>query len=481
MTGLVDKVSVRCSAGDGGNGETAVRRMKGKPFAGASGGNGGDGGSVIIRAVLNLADLSSIKSGFLAKAHAGECGKGSMHSGTRGEDCVLNVPVGTVVTDSSTGEELADLSSPGQEVVAAKGGRGGKGNFALSSPSRRAPGFALKGTLGKERDITLELKLSASCALVGLPNAGKSSLLAALSNARPQVGEWEFTTLSPNLGAVTAGDASFTLEDVPGLIAGASCGKGLGLEFLRHIERIPALAFVIDPTREDPLRTYRSLEKELESYAGHLPEGAKPFSERPRLVVLSKDDLYGKEELAAFEAEFEGVRALGVSASTHEGVKELKFALLDMVEKARSGDTAEGKKAPTLNPLKPDRPSKDFSVMIRFDSNEGIWYEVDGEIIRIFIEQTDFANDEAVGYLSDRLAALGVEDLLVKAGIKPGDEVRLGDPSNAVAFNWNPSLTAGKKHMKAAASFARGSDERLETLSRTRRTNRQRRSEHKRG
>ncbi|MBQ5500321.1 MAG: GTPase ObgE [Aeriscardovia sp.] len=481
MTGLVDKVSVRCSAGDGGNGETAVRRMKGKPFAGASGGNGGDGGSVIIRAVPNLADLSSIKPGFWAKARSGESGKGSMHSGMKGEDCVLNVPVGTVVADSSTGEILADLSSEGQEVVAAKGGRGGKGNFALSSPSRRAPGFALKGTGGEEREVTLELKLSASCALIGLPNAGKSSLLAALSNARPQIGGWEFTTLSPNLGAVKAGDCSFTLEDVPGLIAGAASGKGLGLEFLRHIERIPALAFVIDPTREDPLSTYKALERELESYAGRLPEGAKPFLQRPRIVVLSKTDLYKPEDLAAFEREFEDVKAVGVSASTHEGIKELKFALLDLVERARREEDREEKKAPTVNPLKSGRLSKDFSVMIRFDPNDGIWYEADGDIIRIFIEQTDFSNDEAVGYLSDRLAALGVEDMLVKAGIKPGDEVRLGNPACAVAFNWNPSLTAGKKHMHAAASFARGSDDRLSTLAHTRRTNRQRRSEHKQG
>ncbi|MBO7717796.1 MAG: Obg family GTPase CgtA, partial [Aeriscardovia sp.] len=263
MTGLVDKVSLRCSAGDGGNGETAVRRMKGKPFAGASGGNGGDGGSVVIRCVENLADLSSIKPGFWAKAKAGECGKGSMHSGSDGQDFVLSVPVGTVVEDSSTGEVLADLASPGDQVVVAKGGRGGKGNFALSTPSRRAPGFALKGTKGEEKQITLELKLSASCALIGFPNAGKSSLLAALSNARPQVGDWAFTTLSPNLGAVKAGEASFTLEDVPGLIEGAASGKGLGLEFLRHIERIPVLAFVIDPTQQDPLSTYKSLVGEL--------------------------------------------------------------------------------------------------------------------------------------------------------------------------------------------------------------------------
>ena len=455
--------------------------MKGKPFAGASGGNGGDGGSVIVRAVSNLADLSSIKPGFLAKAYAGECGKGSMHSGTKGEDFVLCVPVGTVVTDSSDGEVLADLSLAGQQVVVAKGGRGGKGNFALSSSSRRAPGFALKGTLGEEKEITLELKLSASCALIGLPNAGKSSLLAALSNARPQIGEWEFTTLSPNLGAVKAGEASFTLEDVPGLISGAASGKGLGLEFLRHIERIPVLAFVIDPTREDPLSTYKSLKKELETYTGRLPEGAKPFSERPRIVVLSKADVYGKAKLESLKAEFKGVKAVGVSASTHKGVRELKFALLSLVEEARAEEPQTVGEAPTLNPLRSGKSSKDFSVMIRFDSNDGIWYEVDGEIIRIFIEQTDFANDEAVGYLSDRLAALGVEDLLVKAGIKPGNEVRLGNPDSAVVFNWDPSFTAGKRHMRATASFARGSDERLETLSHTRRTNRQRRSEHKRG
>lgn len=453
--------------------------MKGKPFAGASGGNGGDGGSVVIRCVENLADLSSIKSGFWAKAKPGECGKGSMHSGSDGQDFVLSVPVGTVVEDSSTGEVLADLASPGQQVVVAKGGRGGKGNFALSTPSRRAPGFALKGTKGEERQITLELKLSASCALIGFPNAGKSSLLAALSNARPQIGDWAFTTLSPNLGAVKAGETSFTLEDVPGLIEGAASGKGLGLEFLRHIERIPVLAFVIDPTQQDPLSTYRSLVGELESYVGRLPENAKPFSDRPRIVVLSKADLYGKEELEEFRREFEGELSIGVSASTHEGIRELKFDLLNLVEKSRKEELKTAPEAPVLNPLK-KKDSKDFSVKIECDSQGQIWYEVDGNIIRTFIEQTDFSNDEAVGYLSDRLAALGVEDLLVKAGIKPGEEVCLGKPDEAVIFNWNPSLLAGRGHMGASPSSVRGSDERLESLSRTRRTNAQRRRERKR-
>lgn len=478
MTGLVDKVSLHCSAGDGGNGEAAVRRMKGKPFAGASGGNGGDGGSVIIRCVENLADLSSIKPGSWLKAKPGECGKGSMHNGADGQDFVLSVPVGTVIEDSLTGEALWDLSSAGQEVVVAKGGRGGKGNFALSSPSRKAPGFALKGTSGEEREITLELKLSASCALIGLPNAGKSSLLAALSNAKPQVGDWAFTTLSPNLGAVKAGEASFTLEDVPGLIEGAAAGKGLGLEFLRHIERIPVLAFVIDPTYKDPLSTYEILVKELESYSGRLPETAEPFSNRPRIVILSKADLYGKEELEKFKSEFKGETAVGVSASTHEGIRELKFDLLDLVEKSRAQEQAPAE-APVLNPLKGRKDSKDFSVKIESDSHGKIWYEADGSIIRTFIEQTDFSNDEAVGYLSDRLSALGVEDLLVKAGIKPGEEVRLGNPEEAVIFNWNPSLIAGKKHMGSAPSSVRGRDERLDSLSRTRRTNSQRRRERK--
>ena len=453
--------------------------MKGKPFAGASGGNGGDGGSVVIRCVENLADLSSIKPGFWAKAKAGECGKGSMHSGSDGQDFVLSVPVGTVVEDSSTGEVLADLASPGQQVVVAKGGRGGKGNFALSTPSRRAPGFSLKGTKGEEKQITLELKLSASCALIGFPNAGKSSLLAALSNARPQVGDWAFTTLSPNLGAVKAGETSFTLEDVPGLIEGAASGKGLGLEFLRHIERIPVLAFVIDPTQQDPLSTYKSLVGELKSYAGRLPENAKPFSDRPRIIVLSKADLYGKEELERFRSEFEGELTIGVSASTHEGIKDLKFDLLNLVEKSREEEMQQSSETPVLNPLK-KKDSRDFSVKIESDSQGQIWYGVDGNIIRTFIEQTDFSNDEAVGYLSDRLAALGVEDLLVKAGIKPGEEVRLGKPDEAVIFNWNPSLLAGRGHMGASPSSARGSDERLESLSRTRRTNTQRRRDRKR-
>lgn len=478
MTGLRDKVCLHCSAGDGGNGETAVRRMKGKPFAGASGGNGGNGGSVIIRCVENLADLSSIKPGFLAKAKSGECGKGAMHRGSDGEDFILNVPVGTMVEDSLTGEVLADLSIVGQEFVAARGGKGGKGNFALSTPSRKAPGFALKGTLGEERDITLELKLSASCALIGLPNAGKSSLLAALSNARPQIGNWAFTTLSPNLGAVKTGDASFILEDVPGLIEEASLGKGLGLEFLRHIERIPVLAFVIDPTEKDPLSVYKVLEKELESYCGHLPENAKPFSERLGIVILSKADLYGKKELENFQSEFEGIRVLGVSASTHEGIKDLKFALLGLVEEAQSREAGEAQ-IPVLNPLKCKKDSKDFSIKIKSDSHVPIWFEVDGEVIRTFIEQTDFSNDEAVGYLSDRLSNLGVEDLLVKAGIKPGDEVRIGKPEEAVVFNWNPSLLAGKKHMGSCPSSVRGRDDRLESLFGTRRTCSQKRREHK--
>ncbi len=264
---FVDRVTLRVSAGNGGHGCASVRREKFKPLGGPDGGNGGDGGSVILRVDPQVTTLVEYHRQSQRKATNGQPGRGDNQNGARGDDVVLSVPPGTVVTDDDSGEVLADLTAAGAEVIVAAGGKGGLGNAALASAARKAPGFALLGEEGDERTVRLELKVVADVGLVGFPSAGKSSLIAAISRARPKIADYPFTTLVPNLGVVVAGDVTYTVADVPGLIEGASLGKGLGFDFLRHIERCQAIVHVIDcatfePGR-DPLTDLDIIEAEL--------------------------------------------------------------------------------------------------------------------------------------------------------------------------------------------------------------------------
>ncbi|MFD6175438.1 MULTISPECIES: GTPase ObgE [unclassified Isoptericola] len=466
MASFVDRVVLHAVGGDGGHGVASIRREKFKPLAGPDGGNGGDGGTVRLVVDPQTTTLLEYHHSPHRRATNGTQGMGDDRDGANGSDLVLGVPDGTVVKDRE-GNVLADLVGAGAEYVVAQGGRGGLGNRALASPKRKAPGFALLGEPGEEREVVLELKTIADVALVGYPSAGKSSLVAAISAARPKIADYPFTTLVPNLGVVQAGETRYTVADVPGLIPGASEGKGLGLEFLRHVERTAVLVHVLDcatlePGR-DPLSDLDVIEAELAAYAGDLGiEGGRvPLTERPRLVVLNKIDVPEARELAELvrpELEARGLRVFEVSTASHEGLRPLTFALGELVERARAAAPAP---EPTRVVLRPRAVDEAGFTVTRKREHEGVYYEVRGSKPERWVRQTDFNNDEAVGFLADRLAKLGVEDKLLKAGAVAGDEVRIGDPTNAVVFDWEPTLTTGPELLGA-----RGTDLRLDESAR---------------
>ena len=510
MSDFVDRVTVHVKGGDGGNGSAGIRREKYKPLAGPNGGNGGRGGSVIFVADPNANSLLDYRFMPHRSAGNGTMGLGDTKDGSQGDDLRLPVPIGTVVFTARgaegqpkrPGEVLADLRHAGDEFVAAAGGAGGLGNAALANRTRRAPGFALLGEPGEERDVILELKSIADVALVGFPSAGKSSLIAAMSAAKPKIADYPFTTLVPNLGVVQAGDMRYTIADVPGLIPGASQGKGLGLQFLRHIERTEIIAHVIDcatlePGR-DPLSDYYALEQELGEYANdlELPLGAIPIPERPRIIILNKVDMPEAKELAEFvKPEFEklDLPVYIVSTASHEGLKELNFALANLVTQMRADiaareETVEEERV-VINPL--DEPGQrrrngrnagvqEFEIEREEDRNGNYWFTVTGTKPERWIVQTNFDNDEAVGYLADRLAKLGVEDALRKNGARPGDEVRIGRGARAVAFDWDPTIAAGAENLDGTQLGSRGRDLRLEAEDSRgrRRTNTERRRQY---
>ncbi|CAM3382787.1 GTPase ObgE [Isoptericola cucumis] len=466
MASFVDRVVLHASGGDGGHGVASIRREKFKPLAGPDGGNGGDGGTV--RLVVDPQTTTLLEYHHSPHRHAtnGTQGMGDDRDGANGPDLVLRVPDGTVVKDTD-GTVLADLVGAGAEYVVAHGGRGGLGNRALSSPKRKAPGFALLGEPGEQADVVLEVKTIADVALVGYPSAGKSSLVAAVSAARPKIADYPFTTLVPNLGVVQAGDSRFTVADVPGLIPGASEGRGLGLEFLRHIERTAVIVHVLDcatlePGR-DPVSDLDVIEAELAAYSQDpgISGGRVPLAERPRLVVLNKIDVPEARELADLvkpDLEARGLQVFEISTASHEGLRPLTFALAELVERARAAAPAPEPERIVLRPRAVDEAG--FTVTAKRD-HEGTYYEVRGSKPERWVRQTDFNNDEAVGFLADRLAKLGVEDRLFKAGAVAGDEVRIGDPRNAVVFDWEPTLITGPELLGA-----RGTDLRFDESSR---------------
>ena len=407
MTTFVDRVVLHVSAGSGGHGCASVRREKFKPLGGPDGADGGHGGDVVLVVDHNVTTLLDYHFHPHQKATSGKPGAGDMRQGAYGHTLELPVPNGTVVT-TLEGEVLADLVGAGTRYVVAAGGRGGLGNASLASVKRKAPGFALLGEPGEARDVVLELKSVADAALVGFPSAGKSSLIAALSAARPKIADYPFTTLVPNLGVVQAGTTVFTIADVPGLIPGAAQGKGLGLEFLRHVERCAVLVHVLDcatlePDR-DPLSDLDAIEAELEQYKTSL-------SDRPRLVVLNKADIPEGHDLADIvtpDLEARGYRVFR-SPRSRPGLKELTFALAEIVAADRAAKPAEVATRIVLRPTAVD--DLGFTVT---EENDG--FVVRGAKPERWILQTDFGNEEAVGYLADRLARLGVEKALAEVG-----------------------------------------------------------------
>ena len=446
MTMFVDRAVLHVQAGDGGHGCASILREKFKPLGGPDGGNGGHGGNVMLVVDLGVHTLLDFHYRPHVQAENGKGGQGANRHGANGADLVLKVPDGTVVT-TADGEVLADLVGAGTAFVAARGGRGGRGNAALASPRRKAPGFAELGEPGDRLDVVLELKSVADVGLVGFPSAGKSSLIAALSAARPKIADYPFTTLVPNLGVVRAGDETFTIADVPGLIPGAAAGRGLGLDFLRHIERCAVLVHVVDTatleTGRDPLSDIDAIERELAAYGG--------LADRPRVVVLNKIDVPDGRDLADIvrpDLLTLGMPVYEVSAATHEGLRELAYALARVVSEHRAANPPA---EPTRVILRP-RPVDDEGFTVEPESDGG--YRVRGGPPERWVRQTNFDNDEAVGYLADRLARLGVEEALEKAGAQPGSLVRIGDRE----FDWQPTRYAGVEYTPGP----RGTDYRLE-------------------
>jgi GTPase len=449
---FADQAEVRVRGGHGGHGCASVHREKYKPLGGPDGGNGGRGGDVIFEVDPGITTLLDFHRRPVRRAGDGKAGSGSNRNGAEGRDLVLRVPDGTVIK-TAAGSQLADLTGAGTRYVAAAGGRGGLGNAALASPRRKAPGFALRGEPGVELELVLELKTVADAGLIGFPNAGKSSLIAAMSAARPKIANYPFTTLTPNLGVVEAGDVQFVVADVPGLIPGASAGKGLGLDFLRHIERCLMFVHVLDCATEepgrDPVSDLDALEAELAAYAALT--GAA-LADRPRIVALNKVDVPAARELADLVApllEARGLTVHRVSAATTEGLRELAFTMAAVIEAARR---AAPPPEPTRLVIRPQPVAgPDFEVVSLGDNS----FRIVGDKPRRWILQTDFSNDEAVGYLADRLARLGVEQALAEAGATPGAEVLIGAEDNSVVFDWDPGVD------EPAALGRRGTDIRL--------------------
>jgi GTP-binding protein len=454
VASFVDRVTLHVAGGAGGHGCASVHREKFKPLGGPDGGNGGDGGDVVLVVDPGVHTLLDFHYRPHQRAGNGRPGQGSNRSGAAGGSLELRVPDGTVV-QTLDGELLADLTGAGTRYVVAGGGHGGLGNAALASRRRKAPGFALLGEPGEAREVVLELKSVADVGLVGFPSAGKSSLIAALSAARPKIADYPFTTLVPNLGVVSAGDATYTVADVPGLIPGAAEGRGLGLEFLRHVERCAVLLHVVDCATEepgrDPLTDLDTIEHELAQYGAGL-------SDRPRLVALNKVDVPAARELAELvrpELEARGLTVFEISAATREGLRELSYELASRVEEYRASRPVS---EPTRLVLRPTAIGETGFTVERDPADPDAFVVRGGKPER-WVRQTDFNNDEAVGYLADRLAKLGVEDALAEAGAVAGAAVTIGE----VTFDWEPTLRSAAL---VGGVGPRGTDARLDDGSR---------------
>jgi GTPase len=470
MTTFVDRVVLHLSAGHGGHGCVSVHREKFKPLGGPDGGNGGKGGDIVLFADPQVTTLLDYHHRPHRTSENGSPGQGDSKHGKTAPDVILPVPVGTVVTNPE-GELIADLNKPGMTLCVAPGGRGGLGNESLASRARKAPGFALLGTRGYEGDVHLELKTLADVALVGFPSAGKSSVIAAVSAATPKIADYPFTTLHPNLGVVNAGGITFTMADVPGLIPGASEGKGLGLEFLRHVERCAVLVHVIDcatldPGR-DPLSDFDAIRHELSNY--ELDDDQVPLLDRPQIVVLNKVDVPDAKDLAEIvipDFEARGLSVFPISAVSKEGMEPLLYKLGALVAEHRES-LAIAALSPKRIVVRPRAVNEPLFRVVAEGGTEAPLYRIIGEKPERWVEQTDFANDEAVGFLADRLMKIGIDEALFDAGATPGAAVIIGAGKGQV-FDWEPTLSSAAELMAAP----RGTDPRLDASNRATRAQR---------
>jgi GTP-binding protein len=423
---FVDEVTLEVRGGRGGDGVTSFHREKYRPKGGPDGADGGRGGSVILVAEPAVGTLVEYRFHPHQRAERGTHGRGDNRTGAHGADRVLRVPVGTVVRDER-GQVLADLAGPGSRFVAARGGRGGRGNAALSGPGRRVAHFHEKGEPGQERRLRLELRLLADAALVGFPNAGKSSIVARASAARPRIAEYPFTTLVPVLGVVRAGSHDFVLADVPGLVPGAAAGKGLGHRFLRHVARSAVLVHVLDLA---PLEPGRSPGADLAAIRAELVAFDSELGHRPALVAANKIDLPDAQARlpeAEAAAAGHGLACFAVSAATGKGIPAFLHALAAAVAEARAA------RPPAPAPVEPLIEEAEAPIRVQREA-PGRW-RVHGDRPARWLAMADLGNPEAVAHLQHRLLRAGVEDLLTEQGARPGDEVLI----DQVAFEFQPT------------------------------------------
>ncbi len=415
---FVDEAKISVSAGKGGDGCAHFRREKYVPKGGPDGGNGGQGGDLLFVAVNNLHTLSDFRYKKEFQAENGQPGDKCNRTGRNGEDLIIKVPVGTIIRDQHTGQVLADLTRENQQVLIAHGGIGGKGNAGFVNSIRQAPNFAEKGDLGESFDLDLELKLVADVALVGYPSVGKSTFISVVSNAKPKVAEYHFTTLVPNLGVAKIDDRDLVFVDVPGLIEGAHEGKGLGHQFLKHIERARYVLQLIDVNSDTPLKDFEVIRKELETFSPRLAE--KPF-----VPVFTKIDVSDAEFEQFLGEEFEekfGMKPFGVSAATHEGIDTLLKFLIHEIPEVLPPEIE--KEAPDRVEFRPGEA--DVGRKVNIEKSEFWWDLVNTRLSQI-ARQTDWENIEAQERIYDVLKKWGVVAELQKQGAVPGDKLRIGE------------------------------------------------------
>ena len=415
---FIDKVKLKLKAGNGGNGIVAFKREKYNPLGGPSGGDGGNGGSIIFKVDTNKSTLLDLRFSKMIRAQDGENGKGNNMYGASRDDVIVKVPLGTIVKDLDLDEVIADLNTLDSEEVICQGGKGGRGNFHFKSSRNNAPDHATLGTPGEERNVLVELKLLADVGLVGLPSVGKSTLLSVVSNARPEIADYPFTTLKPQLGMVKVGDSSFVMADLPGLIEGASEGTGLGHEFLKHIERCRLIIHVLDMGREDPLNDYEVINEELKRYPGNL-------SERPQIVVANKMDLdNASENLERFKKAYPDVEIFETTTLINEGLSPVLYKAKDKRKELPQFPLYDPNKADKKVVYKYEEPEQ-FKI---FNEGNGVW-RVEGEKIERLFRNTNFKDDDSILRFSRALSKMKLDDALRQRGCKNGDQVFIQDYS----------------------------------------------------
>lgn len=416
---FIDRVKIYVQAGTGGNGTVAFRREAHVPKGGPSGGDGGRGGSVIFVATNSLSTLLDLRYYREYKAQNGEKGHAKKMHGADADDLVIRVPVGTCVYDDDTGNIIADLTKDGQRAVIAKGGRGGRGNARFASSRNPAPKICENGEPGEKFNLRVELKLLADVGLVGFPSVGKSTLLSVVSKARPQIADYHFTTIVPNLGVVQVKDGrSFVMADLPGLIEGASQGKGLGHQFLRHIERCRVIVHIIDMSGSegrDPYEDYVTINKELGEYEYRLLE-------RPQIIVANKmDGDEAEENLKKFKEKLGDQKVFPIIAPIHEGIDAVLYAVADALETAPDFFNQEEEQESVLYTYKEEE--KPFTI---HDKGNGVW-EVTGKKVERLVQMASFTTDDGFQRFALQIRNMGIDDALREAGCEDGDTVRLYD------------------------------------------------------